>query len=121
MAFMITDDCINCGHCAKECPNQAIYEPGAEWTLADGTNLQQSLEVFAGIRVGLHKEQGPLSDRFHFVVPEKCSECRGAYEVPQCQYVCPNPGSFVIHPDYKEKISELLIRQYLLNPAVPVQ
>jgi ferredoxin len=34
MALYITDDCINCGACEPECPNTAIYEPGAEWTLA---------------------------------------------------------------------------------------
>ncbi|MBL7945411.1 MAG: 4Fe-4S binding protein, partial [Flavobacteriales bacterium] len=39
MAIMITDECINCGACEPECPNNAIYEGGAEWRLADGTSL----------------------------------------------------------------------------------
>ena len=26
MAIKITDDCINCGACEPECPNNAIYE-----------------------------------------------------------------------------------------------
>jgi ferredoxin len=39
MAVFITDTCINCGACEPECPNQAIYEPGAEWSMAEGTNL----------------------------------------------------------------------------------
>ena len=26
MAIIITDDCINCGACEPECPNNAIYE-----------------------------------------------------------------------------------------------
>ena len=25
MAYKITDECINCGACEPECPNQAIY------------------------------------------------------------------------------------------------
>ncbi|HAG49210.1 MAG TPA: ferredoxin, partial [Cryomorphaceae bacterium] len=26
MAITITDECINCGACESECPNNAIYE-----------------------------------------------------------------------------------------------
>ncbi|HRT54706.1 MAG TPA: 4Fe-4S binding protein, partial [Flavobacteriales bacterium] len=37
MAIIITDECINCGACEPECPNNAIYEGGAEWRLSDGT------------------------------------------------------------------------------------
>ncbi|HNA93597.1 MAG TPA: 4Fe-4S binding protein, partial [Saprospiraceae bacterium] len=28
MAILITDECINCGACEPECPNNAIYEGG---------------------------------------------------------------------------------------------
>jgi ferredoxin len=27
MTMIITDNCINCGACAVECPTEAIYEP----------------------------------------------------------------------------------------------
>jgi len=40
MAIMITDECINCGACEPECPNNAIYEGGAEWKYSDGPYLQ---------------------------------------------------------------------------------
>ncbi|MEC5165361.1 NAD-dependent dihydropyrimidine dehydrogenase PreA subunit [Flavobacterium sp. PL11] len=30
MAIIITDECINCGACEPECPNNAIYEGGDE-------------------------------------------------------------------------------------------
>lgn len=39
MAIIITEECINCGACEPECPNNAIYEGGIEWALADGTTL----------------------------------------------------------------------------------
>ena len=39
MAITITDECINCGACEPECPNNAIYEGGVEWRLSDGTSL----------------------------------------------------------------------------------
>ena len=44
MAIMITDECINCGACEPECPNNAIYEAGAEWAFADGTSIQGEIE-----------------------------------------------------------------------------
>ncbi len=28
MAYKITDECVKCGSCELECPNQAIYEGG---------------------------------------------------------------------------------------------
>ena len=31
MAIKITDECINCGACEPECPNNAIYEGGSQW------------------------------------------------------------------------------------------
>lgn len=40
MAIMITDDCINCGACEPECPNNAIYEGGVEWAFIDGTAVK---------------------------------------------------------------------------------
>ncbi|MCH7535429.1 MAG: 4Fe-4S binding protein, partial [Bacteroidetes bacterium] len=43
MAIMITDECINCGACEPECPNNAIYESGEEWKFADGTSLTGDL------------------------------------------------------------------------------
>ena len=39
MAIIITDECINCGACEPECPNNAIYEGAEDWRYADGTEL----------------------------------------------------------------------------------
>ena len=33
MTMKITEDCINCGACAVECPTEAIYEPGIVWKI----------------------------------------------------------------------------------------
>lgn len=32
MSYLITTECINCGACEPECPNNAIYEGGATWS-----------------------------------------------------------------------------------------
>ena len=41
MAIKITDECINCGACEPECPNNAIYESGVGWKYSDGTSLTE--------------------------------------------------------------------------------
>lgn len=33
MAYKITDDCISCGACEPECPNQAISEGGVIYVI----------------------------------------------------------------------------------------
>ena len=48
MAIIITDECINCGACEPECPNNAIYEGGVEWTFTDGTNLSGEVKTDDG-------------------------------------------------------------------------
>lgn len=113
MALMITEACINCGHCIEECPNQAIYEPGMEWTMGEGTSL--SGKITLNERDVLATEfLPPLSEEYHFIVPEKCSECRGVHKEPQCRVVCPDPSSFKLD-NTDEKIINLLIKQFQLN------
>ena len=40
MAIIITDECINCGACEPECPNNAIYEGQEKWNYSKGTKLE---------------------------------------------------------------------------------
>lgn len=115
MAFMITDRCINCGYCEQECPNEAIYKPGMKWTMSDGTLLTGIITLRHGREVDAKTSLEPLSEEFYFVVPDKCTECKGVHDNPQCLEVCPNPESIIPHPQYDEKISELLVKQYQLN------
>ena len=44
MAIIITDECINCGACEPECPNNAIYEGGEEWRFSDGTGVSGNVK-----------------------------------------------------------------------------
>lgn len=89
MAIKITDDCINCDACRTECPNHAIYEPGEEWHWADGTQLSGTIQLPDGTVVDAEAPQAPLSDEFYYIVPGKCTECRGFHDEPQCAAVCP--------------------------------
>ena len=77
MAIKITDDCINCGACEPECPNNAIYEGDDVWRFSDGTTLQDDTT------------RNPLEEDFYYIVTDKCTECIGFFDEPQCAAVCP--------------------------------
>ena len=79
MAIRITDDCINCEACEPECPNNAIYAPEEAWKFSDGTTMQDDKE----------RVNGGFSDEFFYIATDKCTECIGFHEEPQCAAVCP--------------------------------
>ena len=79
MAIKITDDCIHCEACEPECPNNAIYAPEESWRFSDGTNMQDHNE----------RKDGGFSDEYFYIVTDKCTECIGFHEEPQCAAVCP--------------------------------
>ncbi|MEC7646407.1 MAG: 4Fe-4S dicluster domain-containing protein [Bacteroidota bacterium] len=79
MAIKITDDCIHCEACEPECPNNAIYPPEEPWRFSDGTTMEDNQE----------REDGGFSDEYFYIVTDKCTECIGFHEEPQCAAVCP--------------------------------
>lgn len=89
MAIIITDECINCGACEPECPNTAIYEGADDWKYADGTDLSGNIVLPNGKSVNADEEQEPISDEIYYIVADKCTECMGFHEEPQCAAVCP--------------------------------
>ena len=113
MAIMITEECINCGACEPECPNNAIYEPGAEWAFEDGTSLTGDVEI-NGITVNASKRQRPVSDEVYYIVSDKCTECVGFHEEPQCAAVCP-VDCCIDNPDIRETKTELKAKQESLH------
>ncbi|PIE50723.1 MAG: ferredoxin [Flavobacteriales bacterium] len=89
MAIIITDECINCGACEPECPNNAIYEGAVDWTPSEGTELSGTVTLASGLTVDADAPQEPIDDDVYFIVPDKCTECIGFHEEPQCAAVCP--------------------------------
>ncbi|WP_185867038.1 4Fe-4S binding protein [Blattabacterium cuenoti] len=83
MSIKITEKCINCGACEPECPNQAIYEGGKKWRMSDGTSLKKNKMLDPTIF------QKPKDNNIYFIIPEKCTECVGFYDEPQCVIICP--------------------------------
>ena len=106
MAIMITDECINCGACEPECPNNAIYEGGMPWRFSQGTSLTQK-STHNGKEVDTDKEQAASTDEFYYIVSDKCTECEGFHEEPQCAAVCP-VDCCIPNPDRVESKEELL-------------
>ncbi len=114
MAIIITDECINCGACEPECPNNAIYEGGVEWAIADGTSIIGSYTLEDGRVVEAKAKQPPISNDYYYIVPDKCTECVGFHEEPQCAAVCP-VDCCVPDPDRVETKEQLLARKERLH------
>ena len=114
MAIIITDECINCGACEPECPNNAIYEASDEWKYEEGTSLNGVVLLPNGKQVDAAKEQDPISDEFYFIAPDKCTECIGFHEEPQCAAVCP-VDCCVPDEDVVETETELLAKKSFMH------
>ena len=109
MAIHITDECINCGACEPECPNNAIYEPGTEWAYEDGTMLKGTVTI-NDVTIDASARNKPVSDEVYYIVPDKCTECVGFHEEPQCAAVCP-VDCCVPDEMYRETVDELLAKK----------
>ena len=114
MAITITDLCINCDLCRPECPNKAIYEGGAEWSMAQGTGVIGTYTLMNGIvtnAVGFHPAR---AESVYYIVPDKCTECQGFHDEPQCAAVCP-VDCCVPDEIYVETLDQLLTKKDRLH------
>ncbi|NIJ45006.1 ferredoxin [Wenyingzhuangia heitensis] len=114
MAIIITDECINCGACEPECPNNAIYEGAEEWKYSEGTSLDGDFVLPNGNAGNADEDQEPISDEVYYIVPDKCTECKGFHDEPQCAAVCP-VDCCVPDEDIEETEDELLAKQAFLH------
>jgi ferredoxin len=115
MAIMITDECINCGACEPECPNTAIYEGGVEWNFSGGTELKE-IELEDGSPMDASTLMDPKSDEFYYIVTDKCTECMGFHEEPQCAAVCP-VDCCIDDPEARESEEVLLGKKEWMHGA----
>lgn len=81
MATKITEECINCGACEPECPNDAIEE----------------------------------GEDVYVIKVERCTECVGEFEEPQCIDVCPVDDCIAVDPAHVESKEVLLARYQALH------
>jgi len=106
MAIKITEECINCGACEPECPNTAIYEGGVDWELAGKVYGQEDTAPSGA--------GGFYSSDFFYIVPDKCTECKGFHDEPQCAAVCP-VDCCIPDADHVEEEGVLLARKEYLD------
>ena len=114
MAIIITDECINCGACEPECPNNAIYEGGVEWRFSDGTSLTGDVTTPSGNTFEADGDQEPKEEDVYYIVTEKCTECVGFHDEPQCAAVCP-VDCCVPDEDNEETEDELLAKKDFMH------
>ena len=106
MAIYITTDCINCGACEPECPNTAIYEGGASWSMAGVTYTGNDQAPSGAVDF--------WSADYFYIVPDKCTECVGFHDEPQCAAVCP-VDVCLPDPNNVESKEELELKVEYLN------
>ena len=114
MAIIITDECINCGACEPECPNNAIYDAGESWRYSDGTSLTGMIDFDSGKTADADELNAAISDEVYYIVPDKCTECVGFHDEPQCAAVCP-VDCCVDDEDRRETEEELLAKKAFLH------
>ena len=101
MSVMITDECIACAACLPECPNEAIFETRSDAEAAGNP---------------VTGEDG-VGDTIYVITYERCTECVGHFDEPQCAAVCPVPDCCISDPFVPETTEVLLERARRLNPG----
>jgi len=114
MAIMITEECINCGACEPECPNNAIYEGGVEWRISDGTSIKGNVTSPTGNSYEADATNEPKASDVYYIVSDKCTECKGFHDEPQCASVCP-VDCCVDDPEHRESEEILLSKKAFLH------
>lgn len=103
MSLKITDICNNCGLCEVICPYEAIYPKGYNW--------RRIRLKYLGMCEDKTVYDDFYSTKHFYIVPSKCTECRGIYDIPRCLQICPL-SAIEYEKNYAEKnITEK--KQYL--------
>ena len=66
------------------------------------------------INCGACEPECPVSDEFYYIVTDKCTECNGFHEEPQCAAVCP-VDCCVDDPDHRESEEALLAKKAMMH------
>ncbi|MDN6281059.1 MAG: ferredoxin, partial [Psychroflexus sp.] len=85
-----------------------------DWRYADGTDLEGDTVLPDGKEVNAEESNEPVSDEFYFIVTDKCTECMGFHEEPQCAAVCAVDCG-VPDEDHVETEEELLEKQAFMH------
>ncbi len=67
-----------------------------------------------GEEIDADAQNDPVSDEFYFIVPDKCTECKGFHDEPQCASVCP-VDCCIDDENHAETEDELLLKKAWLH------
>ncbi|WP_349318797.1 ferredoxin [Chitinophaga sp. MM2321] len=91
-----------------------MYEGGVEWALADGTTVKGTYTLMDGSVMDADQRNAPISVDAYYIVPNKCTECQGFHEEPQCAAVCP-VDCCVPDEMYQETVDDLMEKKARLH------
>jgi len=78
--------------------------------MSDGTSVKGSYVLLDGIVVDANQRLAPISVDTYYITPNKCTECQGFHEEPQCAAVCP-VDCCVPDEMYTETVEELMAKK----------
>ncbi len=87
---------------------------GVEWAVADGTGVKGQYTLMNGAITDANAKHEPLANDIYYIVPDKCTECQGFHDEPQCAAVCP-VDCCVPDEMYNEAVAELLEKKARLH------
>ena len=85
-----------------------------EWAIADGTTVKGSFVRMDGTTTAATDRHDPVAVDTYYITPDKCTECQGFHEEPQCAAVCP-VDCCVPDEMYRETVASLLAKKEKLH------
>ena len=82
--------------------------------MADGTTVKGSFTLMDGSTVDAGNRNTPIAADTYYITANKCTECQGFHEEPQCAAVCP-VDCCVNDELYQETIDQLLAKKEKLH------
>ena len=85
-----------------------------EWAIADGNTVKGPYRLLDGTEVDAEQKNPPVATDIYYITPNKCTECQGFHEEPQCAAVCPVDCCI---PDemYVETVDQLMDKKARLH------
>jgi ferredoxin len=78
--------------------------------MADGTAVKGPFTLMDGTVTEANDPHAPVAVDVYYITPNKCTECQGFHDEPQCAAVCP-VDCCVPDEMYRETVEELLAKK----------